>query len=465
MTTFVLNDKIIQTHQPQGMTLLDFVRYHKHLIGTKIGCREGDCGACNLLMGELIDGKVYYKSLTSCITPLGNAQGKHIVSIEGLNMDELTPYQQAMVDESGSQCGICTVGFIVSFAGECLAYRPNSYESVIGAIDGNICRCTGYKSIERAANIVYNKLKNKDVENPVAWLVKHKFIPEYFLNIPKKISQIATPAPENGHVIVGGGTDLFVQKHDEIYESSVNLISDNKHLTGIRIESGKCIIGAATNATQMLESKVLNDIFPNLYTHLKLVSSTPIRNIGTVAGNFINASPIGDLTAFFIALNSTIHLKNKSGNTRFLLLKDLYKGYKILDKTEDEYITHFSFEIPDSDTYFNFEKVSKRTYLDIASVNTAMRITVQNDYIKAVHISAGGVAPIPKYLQQTCEYLTGKHLTENTILEALEVMQNEVAPISDARGAKEYKRLLLRQLVFAHFMELFPEKFELAMVG
>jgi len=465
MTTFVLNDKIIQTYQPQGMTLLDFVRYHKHLIGTKIGCREGDCGACNLLMGELIDGKMYYKSLTSCITPLGNAQGKHIVSIEGLNMDELTPYQQAMVDESGSQCGICTVGFIVSFAGECLAYRPNSYESVIGAIDGNICRCTGYKSIERAAKIVYNKLKNKDIESPVAWLVKHKFIPEYFLNIPKKISQIATPTPENGHVIVGGGTDLFVQKHDEIYESSVNLISDNKHLTGIRIESGKCIIGAATNATQMLESKVLNDIFPNLYTHLKLVSSTPIRNIGTVAGNFINASPIGDLTAFFIALNSTIYLKNKSGNTRFLLLKDLYKGYKILDKTEDEYITHFSFEIPDSDTYFNFEKVSKRTYLDIASVNTAMRITVQNDYIKAVHISAGGVAPIPKYLQQTCEYLTEKHLTENTILEALEVMQNEVAPISDARGAKEYKRLLLRQLVFAHFMELFPEKFELAMVG
>jgi len=465
MTTFVLNDKIIQTYQPQGMTLLDFVRYHKHLIGTKIGCREGDCGACNLLMGELIDGKMYYKSLTSCITPLGNAQGKHIVSIEGLNMDELTPYQQAMVDESGSQCGICTVGFIVSFAGECLAYRPNSYESVIGAIDGNICRCTGYKSIERAAKIVYNKLKNKDIESPVTWLVKHKFIPEYFLNIPKKISQIAVPIPVNGHVIVGGGTDLFVQKHDEIYESSVNLISDNKHLTGIRIESGKCIIGAATNATQMLESKVLNDIFPNLYTHLKLVSSTPIRNIGTVAGNFINASPIGDLTAFFIALNSTIYLKNKSGNTRFLLLKDLYKGYKILDKTEDEYITHFIFEIPDSDTYFNFEKVSKRTYLDIASVNTAIQITVQNDYIKAVHISAGGVAPIPKYLQQTCEYLTGKHLTENTILEALEVMQNEVAPISDARGTKEYKRLLLRQLVFAHFMELFPEKFELAMVG
>lgn len=465
MTTFILNNQLIQTDQPQGMTLLDFVRYHKHLVGTKIGCREGDCGACNLLMGELIDGKMHYKSLTSCITPLGNAQGKHIVSIEGLNMEKLTPYQQAMVDESGSQCGICTVGFIVSFAGECLAYRPNSYESVIGAIDGNICRCTGYKSIERAAKIVYNKLKNKDIANPVAWLVQHGFIPEYFMDIPKKINQIVAPTPLNGHVIVGGGTDLFVQKHDEIYESSVNLISDNKQLTGIRKEDGKCIIGAVTNATQMLESDILNDIFPNLYAHLKLVSSTPIRNIGTVAGNFINASPIGDLTAFFIALNSTIYLKNKSGNTRFLLLKDLYKGYKILDKSEDEYITHLSFDIPDSDTYFNFEKVSKRTYLDIASVNTAIQITVQNDYIEEVHISAGGVAPIPKYLQQTCNYLAGKHLTENTISEALEVMQSEVAPISDARGTKEYKRLLLRQLVFAHFMELFPEKFEIAMLA
>ena len=102
MTTFILNNEDISTDQPTGSTVLDFVRYHKNLKGTKIGCREGDCGACTILVGELVDGKVRYRSMTSCLMPLANAAGKHIVTVEGVNNDDgtLTPVQQAMVDES-----------------------------------------------------------------------------------------------------------------------------------------------------------------------------------------------------------------------------------------------------------------------------------------------------------------------------------------------------------------------------
>src|SRR6266542_830741 len=137
------------------MVLLDFVRYHQYLTGTKVGCNEGDCGACTMLVGELKDNDLRYQSLTSCLTPLGNVHGKHVVTIEGLNMEGLNPIQQAMYDESATQCGFCTPGFVISLAGFCLQNGRDakfcmSIENAIAAVDGNICRCTGYKSIERA---------------------------------------------------------------------------------------------------------------------------------------------------------------------------------------------------------------------------------------------------------------------------------------------------------------------------
>ena len=153
MIKFILNNQTIETDLPKGTTVLDFVRYHKNLKGTKIGCREGDCGACTILVGELIDEKVKYRTQTSCLMPLANANGKHIVTIEGINKEngELTEVQQAMVDESGTQCGFCTVGFVMSLTNFCIDETPKTHEMAVSAIDGNICRCTGYKSIERAA--------------------------------------------------------------------------------------------------------------------------------------------------------------------------------------------------------------------------------------------------------------------------------------------------------------------------
>jgi len=134
---FILNHKDIATSLPPGMVLLDFVRYHRHLTGTKTGCNEGDCGACTMLVGELNnDNVLQYRSLTSCLTPLGNVHGKHVVTIEGLNMEKLNPVQQAMYDESATQCGFCTPGFVVSLAGFCLSGKSATTQNAIAHIDG-----------------------------------------------------------------------------------------------------------------------------------------------------------------------------------------------------------------------------------------------------------------------------------------------------------------------------------------
>ena len=504
---FILNNEDIDTEQRPGSTVLDFVRYYKNLKGTKIGCREGDCGACTVLVGELVGNKVRYRTMTSCLMPLANAAGKHIVTIEGINPSDgsLTPVQQAMVDRSGTQCGFCTVGFVMSLTGFCIDDTPKTPEMAVSAVDGNICRCTGYKSIERAAIDLCTLLSDPPASaGGTNGAHAVPIVPEYFGDIATRLAELkndyqaelpSSDPPLTQGVLtgfVGGGTDVYVQRPDAMADSdSVPLFYDDA-LRGIR-DAGEYIeIGSSVTVTDLLESPVMQTIFPDLYKHLKLVSSTPIRNMATLAGNFINASPIGDMTVWFLALDAEIDLTEcrsphvSKGVTRTLSLKDLYLGYKQLAKSEDEYITTIRFKKPYGDFRFNFEKVCKRTYLDIATVNTAISMTVRampgKDWLPPAlssppggdaapggrggslrveytiidaHVAAGGVAPIPLYLRETSAFLCGKNVSNETITAAIDIMQSEISPISDVRGTESYKRLLLRQLFTAHFVELF----------
>jgi xanthine dehydrogenase small subunit len=480
MIEFILNDQDVSTDLPPGTTVLDLVRYHKNLKGTKIGCREGDCGACTVLVGELVGVEMKYRTMTSCLMPLANAAGKHVVTIEGINPanGSLTPVQEAMVDESGTQCGFCTVGFVMSLTGFCIDNTEKTSEMAVSSIDGNICRCTGYKSIERAAASVCTPLTDQG----------RKFVPDYFASISDRLTAMRAAAKKAetrpvGSVsssFVGGGTDVYVQRHDELVEEESAHLFYNEALRGIRDMGEFVEIGASATVTDLLESHVMQSVFPDLYKHLKLVSSTPIRNMATLAGNFINASPIGDMTVWFLALDAEIVFNNG----RKMPLRKLYLDYKKLAKTDDEFLTAVIFRKPGPDQYFNFEKVCKRTYLDIATVNTAISLRVEttpgegwvppvlsersaaagvirpdssllDHFITNAHVSAGGVAPIPLYLKETSSFLIGRQINAETIEKANEIIQAEISPISDVRGSSDYKRLLLRQLFKAHFVELF----------
>lgn len=457
MIRFILNDKLIETELPPGSTVLDFVRYHKRLTGTKVGCREGDCGACTVLVGDFENDQLVYRSMTSCLMPLGNAQGKHIVSVEGINMKELSPVQQAMVDTNGTQCGFCSIGFVMSLTGFVLNENAKQYQDAIASIDGNICRCTGYKSIERAAALLSEQLNDKPEKETTGWLVKNNFIPEYFVTIKERLLQLRKKAAEQPandarqQMIIGGGTDLVVQKALTVKRSVTQHLFDAGDLQEIKSENGRCYIGGAVTVTAFAESELIRGIFPNLAKYIKLISSTPIRNMATMAGNIVNASPIGDMSIFFLALDSELVLLDKNGQTRTVKLRDFYKGYKQLDKTADEIIEKIIFS-PLQNNHFNFEKVCKRTHLDIASVNTACQVQYKaDDSVEYIYLAAGGVAPFPKYLAATAAFLKGKKISAEVLKEAIAIMNTEIAPISDARGTAGYKRLLLRQLFLAHF--------------
>lgn len=451
------------------MPLLEFIRYHRHLTGTKTGCNEGDCGACTVLLGTLVQDQVQYRSYTSCLTPLGTVQGKHVVTIEGLNIATsagdntdigLNPIQRAFYEESATQCGFCTPGFVVSLTGFCLDNKQPCTQLALAAMDGNICRCTGYKSIERAALKVASLMKSRDGQ-PVDYLVAQHILPGYFSGIRERLVILdagLNGGQESHHpgCLVAGGTDLYVQKHDEIKDTEIRFLNKVNHQPVILRKGNRCIIDSSATVTDLLESPLMQEYFPRLNHFVKLVSSTPIRNMATLAGNFVNASPIGDFTIFFLALDAHLVLKDQAGS-REIPLSKFYKGYKNLNKKNGELVDQIWFDLPTTGSRFNFEKVSKRTHLDIASVNSAIRVFVKDDVISDISISAGGVGPVPMLLDATAKAFRGKKISWDTITSALAIVQDEIAPMSDARGSENYKRLLLNQLIKAHFIVLFPE--------
>lgn len=463
MITFILNNEKISTGIAGGSSLLDFIRYEMSLPGTKSGCREGDCGACTVLVGTAENGIVTYKSIVSCLTPLVNAHGKHIVTVEGINTGRLSPAQKALVDNSATQCGFCTPGIVMSLTAFSLADSKAMAETAIASVSGNICRCTGYKSIEKAAEALSDILRNKNISDPVRWLVEQKHLPDYFLTIPERLARIMSaepPGADNG-IRIAGGTDLMVQKAEVLGDSEIISFQDRKDLKGISITSGRCIIGAAVTMGEVEHFAALRNFLPELPSWLKLIASEPVRNMATVAGNIVNASPIGDMSVMLLALDADLTIEG-AGQARKVPLKNFFLGYKKTDLAAGEFISSIEFDFKTEPALFSFEKVSKRTHLDIASVNSAMQMTMQGQNIGECYLSAGGVSPVPLFLSKTSEFLSGKPVTEEIILQANTVMQEEISPISDVRGSAEYKRLLLRQLLIAHFLKLFPERLNIS---
>lgn len=462
MIEFILNNTNVITDAGPTIVLLDFIRKEKKLTGTKEGCREGDCGACTVLIGELNDGKIKYRSVNSCLMPLGDTHGKHVLTVEAFNQDELSPVQAAMVDEGGSQCGFCTPGFVVSMTGYFLNNKNQKIDEAVDSLGGNICRCTGYAGIIRAVELSINAYEHsRSKKNHLDTLIDAKFVPQYFKSIKRQLESIKNRKAKfsGAKYFIGGGTDLYVQQWESVVQSNADFSSNEKIPDKIIQTKNKIKIGGGATVQQIMESPVIKKHFPPIQKNLELFGSLPIRNRATIAGNIVNASPIGDLSNILIALDADIQMK-RGKTKRSVPIRNFYKGYKLVDKKKDEFIEWFTFVIPPKGFHFNYEKVSKRTYLDIASVNSSILVETNKNKITKIGLSAGGVAPVPLYLKETCKYLNEKLITISVVRMAAEIASKEISPISDARGSAEYKRLLLRQLIFAHFIVLFPQQID-----
>lgn len=459
MITFILNNELVRTPERAGMVLLEFIRNVSCLSGTKEACREGECGACTVLVGTpQKDGQINYKACASCVLPLGDVNGCHVVTVEGLSGEKLTLVQRLIVEHNASQCGFCTPGIVLSLTGFALGSQPLSYENALNALDGNICRCTGYVAIRGAANALCAELSKLNMgKQRTETLVGANVLPPYFSAIAKRLASLENePAQITSQpVFVAGGTDLFVQKAEQLLESDLCFLSNREDLKYITEAGGFLRVGGAVTIADFRASPIVQKHFPSMENDLLLHSSAILRNKATLAGNVVNASPIGDASIMLLALNARLAIAAKNGETREVPLESFYLGYKKTALACGELVTEIAIPLPKPNTYYHFEKVSNRKTLDIAAVNSAIRLTFESGVVTSVRIAAGGVGPVPLLLQGLERFNGRKPST--TLFEKLAALAREQAtPIDDIRGSAEYKKLLLGQLVLAHMKTLFP---------
>jgi xanthine dehydrogenase small subunit len=430
---------------PQAFdTLSRFLRNDQRATGTKIVCEEGDCGACTVLVGRVENGALRYRPINSCIQFLFQLDCTHIVTVEGLARGgELTPVQDAMVRCHGAQCGYCTPGFIMAMAGmyECTS-RPTA-DDVRVALTGNLCRCTGYTPIVKAALEATSQPKVEQLY-PSAPIVdaieQHQRdavrIGHFFK--PSDLESAMRFKSENPKcVIVQGATDFGVWCNKRGFTAEALLSLDGVEGLGeVRHEDGALIVGGRASLADF--ERAVRDVVPELAPIMDRFGSPQIKNAGTLAGNIANASPIADSLPFLFVTNASLELTGLSG-TRTVAISDFYLGYKKLDLKADEIITRIIIPLPSKDETLRLYKVSKRSHLDISSFTAAMLMRRTDGRVDSIRIAYGGVAPVVLRLPKTEQFLAGKALVRETFAEAGEIARGEVAPISDVRGTRDFR--------------------------
>ncbi|PSW18315.1 xanthine dehydrogenase small subunit [Photobacterium sanctipauli] len=470
MITFLLNQEIKQEKDlSPNMTVLNYLRTKINKTGTKEGCGSGDCGACTVVLGELVDGELRYRSVNSCLTFVSALHGKQLITVEDLqNKDRsLHPVQQAVVDFHGSQCGYCTPGFIMSMFALGKNTPNASKADVMESLAGNLCRCTGYRPIVDAALSLstekplldqFAELEQQTISKleSIAGQPATLALGDLTSFSPTTTAELADLLLEHPEAkLVAGGTDLALevtQFHREIKTLiSVNLVDDMKVCD---TAGDSIVIGANRPISDSYNT--LHHYYPDFGELLHRFASLQVRNQGTLGGNIANASPIGDAPPLLIALDASIKLR-RGEHTRIIPLEDYFISYKVTAQQPSEFIEKIIIPKPkstnDKAPAFRAYKLSKRLDDDISAVCGAFNISIDNGIVTQARIAFGGMAATPKRASQCEQTLLGQPWNLSTVKAAMAALSNDFEPLSDFRASKEYRTLTAANMLHRYFIE------------
>lgn len=444
------------------LTVLAYLR-RSGRVGTKEGCGDGDCGACTVVVvGPGPDGQPTFQAVNSCLIPLGSVAGRTIITVEGIAQGQLHPVQAAMVETGGSQCGYCTPGFIMSLFA---AYYDGHLDDV--AIEGNLCRCTGYLPIRRAAQQAAtvspaerhaDRFSGQLAQASVTLPALAYDNDEQQFYRPTTLPEALTLLQQHPQAtLLAGGTDLGLEIswHRQRYSVLISLeaIPELQILTQT---SAAVEVGAAVPLSR-LEAN-LRGVFPALDEMLYWFAARQVRNRATLGGNLGTASPIGDLPPVLLALDATVNLASAAGE-RSLPLTDFFKGYRVTDLQPGEVIV--SVTIPKGPTagaarrLSQAYKVGKRGTDDISIVAAAFTIDLDDQHqICHARLAYGGVAATPVRAIATEQQLLGQPWNRDTLEAAKASLQTAFTPLSDLRGSADYRRRLVVNLFEKFYVEM-----------
>lgn len=485
---------VLDTADPE-VTLLEYLR-GIGLTGTKLGCAEGGCGACTVVISQYnpTTKKIYHASVNACLAPLVSVDGKHVITVEGIgNVKRPHPAQERIAKSNGSQCGFCTPGIVMSLYA-LLRNNPDPTElEVEEAFDGNLCRCTGYRPIlDAAQSFSAGKCCGKStvnggsgccMENGVDGMnggccknvngvngedgvvdgePKHKFTPPGFIEYNPETELIFPPALRRHEFkplsfgtkrkkwyrpvtmqqlleiksaypsakIIGGSTETQIETKFKGLNYSVSVyVGDIPELRQCSFKDEYLEIGGNVVLTD-LENIAKQAIthygqkrgqpFTAILKQLRYFAGRQIRNVGTPAGNLATASPISDLNPVLVATRAVL-VAESLDKTHELPMTEFFKGYRVTSLPPDAIIA--SIRIPATRSkgeYLRAYKQAKRKDDDIAIVNAALRVTLNDDnVVESCNLVYGGMAPITISAKKAEEYLTGKSWTHKDTLEGV----------------------------------------------
>ncbi|MDI3512518.1 MAG: xanthine dehydrogenase small subunit [Betaproteobacteria bacterium] len=457
---------------PADRTLLDILREDLHLSATKEGCGEGDCGACTVVLGEVVNGRLRYKAINSCIRLAHSVDGMAVYTAEDIAAPsgELHPAQEAMVQCHGSQCGFCTPGFVMSLFG---MYQNTQGGKGIGReqaqadLSGNLCRCTGYRPILDAAQQMGRlplpagcAVDEAATVAALSELKKKKPVADAPYLRPTTLANLLQARAAHPHAqVVAGTTDvgLWLTKMHKRFPQVLD-VTAARELQRVETYPHHIAIGAAVTLTDAFAALVMER--PQLLSFSQRFAGLPVRNSGTLGGNVANGSPIGDSMPLLIALGASVVLmrwkKTKTGGEiahRELRLEDLYTGYRTNVMRPDELLCWIKVPRPTGHTLEKVYKISKRFDDDISAVCLAIQMTVKAGVVQQVSIGAGGVAATPTRARQTEAALLGQAWNEDTVMAATAALRAEFQPISDMRASAAYRHTVLGNLLRRFWLE------------
>ena len=465
---FLLNDRQVDLDTVAASdTLLDFLRLQQRMCGSKEGCAEGDCGACTVLVGRLAQGKLVYETVNSCIRFVGSLDACHVVTIEHLRGSEgaLHPVQQAMVEMHGSQCGFCTPGIVMSLYALWMANANPSNAEIETSLQGNLCRCTGYDAIVKAAMAATRAGgQSQDVlirerDRVMATLegladgarVEMGHGDDRFF-VPASVDDLADLRSQHPtSVIVAGATDvgLWVTKFMRPIAPAI-FIPHLDELHRIEETASGLIIGACVTYTEFQASVARH--FPQIAHYWNRIGGEQVRNMGTVGGNVANGSPIGDTPPVLIALGASVTLR-QGGERRTVPVEKFFIDYGKQDRLPGDFVEALHVPFVGADDTFAAYKVSKRRDEDISSVAAAFRLKISDGKVAEAVIAYGGMAATPKRASTVETLLTGKPWSLQSITEAQAGFDDDFSPIGDWRASAEYRALVARKLLARLFLE------------
>ncbi len=465
---FVRSGQIIElTDIHPTTTVLDYLRLNERKTGTKEGCYEGDCGACTVAIGSFINDKIVYEPVNACILLTGMLNGKELVTVEDLTIDdELHPVQQAMVNQHGSQCGFCTPGFVMSL----FTLYHSKHQSVNRGIvndwlSGNLCRCTGYRPIiEAAYTSCFEQPNDSFVQNQQQTILLLKKISQNtnfkigqekrFFAGPSTIHELSDLyATHADAVLVSGATDVGIWINKDLQEiQKIIWLGQIPELQKCEELENELRIGAT--ATYSDSTEFVTNYDQDLGRLWRRIGSRQVRAVGTIGGNIANGSPIGDTIPALISLGAKIELQQRN-STRTIPLEEFFIDYGQQDLKDGEFITYIHIPILPQNTHFRCFKISKRFDQDISALMGAFCITTDATQITKAKIAFGGMAPIPKRSRQTEVALTGAKISDPTTWDsAIDALNLDFQPISDFRASANYRLKVAKSLLVKVLMEI-----------